>query len=363
MKLLGAEVRPVTLGSQTLKDAINEAIRDWVTNVEDTYYLLGSALGPHPYPTMVKEFQSVIRREARHQILTQAGRLPDICIACVGGGSNSIGLFSAFLDNPQIKLVGVEAGGKGISTGMHAARFGDPIIGRVGVVHGTRTFVLQTADGQIADTHSISAGLDYAAVGPEHAMLRDAGRILYTSVTDHQALETFSLLCQLEGVIPALESSHAIAETISPAPTMAANQILLVNLSGRGVAIPLILMRYYNPILAYGLQRFTEAAGAAGTDGFIIPDLLPEESEPFESVTGELPLFRMLAPTSPPERIRQVAQSARGFIYLVSVTGTTGARDQLPALAGLISTIRQSAVVSVCVGFGISTSQQAGVVA
>jgi tryptophan synthase beta chain len=234
MKLLGAEVRPVTSGTQTLKDAINEAIRDWVTNVEGTHYLLGSALGPHPYPTMVKEFQSVIGREARRQILAQVGRLPDTCIACVGGGSNSIGLFSAFLDDRQVELVGVEAGGAGLATGRHAARFGDPSKGRIGVIHGTRTFVLQTADGQIADTHSISAGLDYAAVGPEHAMLRDAGRVLYTSATDRQALEAFSLLCRLEGIIPALESSHALAETVTRAPTMAADKIILVNLSGRG---------------------------------------------------------------------------------------------------------------------------------
>ncbi len=234
MKLLGAEVRPVTSGTQTLKDAINEAIRDWVTNVEGTHYLLGSALGPHPYPTMVKEFQSVIGREARRQILAQVGRLPDTCIACVGGGSNSIGLFSAFLDDRQVELVGVEAGGAGLATGRHAARFGDPSKGRIGVIHGTRTFVLQTADGQIADTHSISAGLDYAAVGPEHAMLRDAGRVLYTSATDRQALEAFSLLCRLEGIIPALESAHALAETVTRAPTMAADKIILVNLSGRG---------------------------------------------------------------------------------------------------------------------------------
>jgi tryptophan synthase beta chain len=234
MKLLGAEVRPVTSGTQTLKDAINEAIRDWVTNVQGTHYLLGSALGPHPYPTMVKEFQSVIGREARRQILTQVGRLPDTCIACVGGGSNSIGLFSAFLDDPGVELVGVEAGGSGIATGQHASRFSDPAKGRIGVIHGTRTFVLQTDDGQIADTHSISAGLDYAAVGPEHAMLRDAGRVSYTSATDTQALEAFSLLCRLEGIIPALESAHALAEAIRLAPTLSPDKILLVNLSGRG---------------------------------------------------------------------------------------------------------------------------------
>ncbi len=234
MKLLGAEVRPVTSGTQTLKDAINEAIRDWVTNVEGTHYLLGSALGPHPYPTMVREFQSVIGLEARRQVLAQAGRLPDTCIACVGGGSNSIGLFSAFLEDQAVGLVGVEAGGDGLETGRHAARFSDPAKGRIGVIHGTRTFVLQTDDGQIADTHSISAGLDYAAVGPEHAMLRDAGRVTYTSATDHEALEAFSLLCRLEGIIPALESAHALAEAVRLAPTLSRDKIILVNLSGRG---------------------------------------------------------------------------------------------------------------------------------
>jgi tryptophan synthase beta chain len=234
MKLLGAEVRPVKSGTRTLKDAINEAIRDWVTNVKDTHYLLGSALGPHPYPTMVREFQSVIGREARQQMLSQVGRLPDMCIACVGGGSNSIGLFSAFIEDADVMLIGVEAGGAGIETGQHAARFGDPGKGRVGVIHGTRTYVLQTADGQIAETHSISAGLDYAAVGPEHALLRDSERAFYTSATDGEALEAFSRLCRTEGIIPALESSHAVAEAIKRATKMRSDQIILINLSGRG---------------------------------------------------------------------------------------------------------------------------------
>jgi tryptophan synthase beta chain len=234
MRLLGAEVRPVSSGTQTLKDAINEAIRDWVTNVRDTHYLLGSALGPHPYPTMVREFQSVIGREARQQILEETGRLPDTVIACVGGGSNAIGIFSAFVDDPAIELIGVEAAGDGIASGRHAARFGDPSKGRVGVIHGTRTYVLQDADGQIAATHSISAGLDYAAVGPEHAMLRDMERAFYTSATDEEALRAFSLLCKLEGIIPALESSHGLAEAIRRAPKMSKDKIILVNLSGRG---------------------------------------------------------------------------------------------------------------------------------
>ncbi len=234
MKLLGAEVRPVTSGTQTLKDAINEAIRDWVTNVGDTHYLLGSALGPHPYPTIVREFQSVIGTEAREQILSEVGRLPDTVIACVGGGSNAIGIFSGFVQDEQVELIGVEAGGSGIETGRHAARFGDPSRGRVGVIHGTRTYVLQDEDGQIAETHSVSAGLDYAAVGPEHAMMRDNERAFYTSATDEEALAAFQVLCHTEGIIPALESSHAVAEVIKRAPKMGRDQVILVNLSGRG---------------------------------------------------------------------------------------------------------------------------------
>jgi tryptophan synthase beta chain len=234
MKLLGAEVRPVTSGTQTLKDAINEAIRDWVTNVGDTHYLLGSALGPHPYPTMVREFQSVIGIEAREQMMLEVGRLPDSVIACVGGGSNAIGVFSGFINDDGVELIGVEAGGSGIASGKHAARFGDPSKGRVGVIHGTRTYVLQDEDGQIAETHSISAGLDYAAVGPEHAIMRDAERAFYTSATDDEALDAFQTLCRTEGIIPALESSHAVAEVIKRAPTMRKDQVILVNLSGRG---------------------------------------------------------------------------------------------------------------------------------
>jgi len=234
MKLLGAEVRPVDAGTRTLKDAINEAIRDWVTNVRDTHYLLGSALGPHPYPTIVRDFQSVIGREARAQILAQAGRLPDICVACVGGGSNAIGLFHAFREDPGVRLVGVEAGGEGIASGRHAARFADPHLGRPGVLHGTFTYVLQDADGQIAATHSISAGLDYAAIGPEHAWLRATGRAEYTIATDADALAAFQLLARTEGILPALESAHAIAEAVRLASTLRPDQIVLVNLSGRG---------------------------------------------------------------------------------------------------------------------------------
>ena len=234
MQLLGAEVRPVDSGSRTLKDAINEAIRDWVTNVETTYYLLGSALGPHPYPTLVRDFQSVIGRETRAQILEAEGRLPDLLTACVGGGSNAIGLFHPFLPDEQVRMVGVEAGGESIVSGRHAARFADPRRARVGVLHGTRSYVLQDADGQIAETHSISAGLDYPSVGPEHALLHDQGRVSYTYATDDEALASFHLLSKLEGIIPALESSHAIAEVVKRAPTMPRDAIVIVNLSGRG---------------------------------------------------------------------------------------------------------------------------------
>lgn len=234
MRLLGAEVRAVDSGSQTLKDAVNEAIRDWVANVRDSYYLLGSALGPHPYPSMVRNFQSIVGAEARQQIFAAAGRYPDACIACVGGGSNAIGLFSGFLDLPQVRLIGVEAGGRGIAGGEHAARFADAKLGRPGVLHGAYTYVLQDPDGQIALTHSISAGLDYAAVGPQHAYLRDVGRAEYTYCEDGDALKAFETLARSEGILPALESSHALAEAIRLAPLMEREQILLVNLSGRG---------------------------------------------------------------------------------------------------------------------------------
>jgi len=234
MRLLGAEVRAVDSGSKTLKDAINEAIRDWVTNVHDTYYLLGSALGPHPYPLMVRDFQSVIGYEARSQMLEMVGRLPDAVIACVGGGSNAIGIFHAFRDDPSVRLIGVEAGGHGVASGKHAARFADPKTGRLGVLHGTRSYVLQDEDGQIAETHSISAGLDYASVGPEHSFLRDTGRAEYTLASDDEALEAFQMLCRYEGIIPALESSHGVAEAIRLAPTLPSDAVLLVNISGRG---------------------------------------------------------------------------------------------------------------------------------
>ncbi|HEU4765758.1 MAG TPA: tryptophan synthase subunit beta [Pyrinomonadaceae bacterium] len=234
MQLLGAEVREVNAGSRTLKDAINEALRDWVTNVADTYYLLGSALGPHPYPLMVRDFQSVIGREARAQILEQEGRLPDVLIACVGGGSNSIGLFHPFLGDSSVSMIGVEAGGAGNELGQHAARFNTAGGGRPGVLQGTMSYVLQDQNGQVALTHSISAGLDYPSIGPEHAFLHDEGRVEYSSVSDDDALAAFQLLSKLEGIIPALESAHAVAHAIKVAGSMKRDQIVVVNLSGRG---------------------------------------------------------------------------------------------------------------------------------
>jgi len=231
MELLGASVRPVTSGSQTLKDAINEAMRDWVTNVETTYYCIGSVMGPHPYPTLVRDFQRVIGVEARRQVLEAEGRLPDALVACVGGGSNAMGLFHPFLDDAEVRLIGVEPGGEGIGSGRHGATL---CAGVPGILHGQRTLVLADDDGQIFPAHSISAGLDYPGVGPEHAWLRDSGRASYVSVTDEEALDAFLYLSRFEGIIPALESAHAIAHVRRLAPTLGRDAVLLVSLSGRG---------------------------------------------------------------------------------------------------------------------------------
>jgi len=231
MKLLGAEVIPVTAGNGTLKDAMNEALRDWVTNVDDTYYLIGTAAGPHPYPEMVRDFQSVIGTEAKAQMLEAEGRLPDLVIAAVGGGSNAIGIFHPFLDDADVKIVGVEAGGRGLDGVEHCASI---TAGSPGVLHGNRTYLLQNADGQILEGHSISAGLDYPGIGPEHAWLNDIGRVEYVPIMDNEALDAFQVLTKLEGIIPALEPSHAIAEVIKRAPKMGKDQIILMNLSGRG---------------------------------------------------------------------------------------------------------------------------------
>ncbi|AZN70281.1 tryptophan synthase subunit beta [Georhizobium profundi] len=231
MKLLGAEVRPVTSGNGTLKDAMNEALRDWVTNVDSTYYLIGTAAGPHPYPEMVRDFQSVIGRETREQMQEREGRLPDMLVAAVGGGSNAIGLFHPFLDDPTVQIVGVEAGGKGLDTNEHCASL---TAGAPGVLHGNRTYLLQDNDGQIEEGHSISAGLDYPGIGPEHSWLKDSGRVEYVAITDREALDAFQFLTRVEGIIPALEPSHALAEVMKRAPKMDKEQIIVMNLCGRG---------------------------------------------------------------------------------------------------------------------------------
>jgi tryptophan synthase beta chain len=231
MKLLGAEVVPVESGSRTLKDALNEAMRDWVTNVEDTFYIIGTVAGPHPYPMMVRDFQAVIGEECKEQMPAMAGRQPDYVVACVGGGSNAIGIFHPYLDVPGARLVGVEAGGEGVESGRHAASL---TAGSAGVLHGNRTYLLQNEDGQVIDTHSVSAGLDYPGVGPEHAWLKDTGRAEYVVISDDEALRAFHDCCRIEGIIPALESAHAIAWAVKTAPTLARDQLILVNLSGRG---------------------------------------------------------------------------------------------------------------------------------
>jgi len=231
MRLLGAEVRPVRSGTCTLKDAMNEALRDWVANVEDTFYIIGTVAGPHPYPALVRDFQAVIGNEVREQILEAEGRLPDTLVACIGGGSNAMGLFHPFLDDPDVRLIGVEAGGEGVETGRHAASL---TAGRPGVLHGNRTYLLQNDDGQINDAHSISAGLDYPGIGPEHAWLHDVGRVEYVSVTDTEALAAFQLCTELEGILPALEPSHALAHVAKLAPDLPADHLLVMNLCGRG---------------------------------------------------------------------------------------------------------------------------------
>ena len=231
MKLLGAEVRAVTAGTRTLKDAMNEALRDWVSNVRDTYSLIGTAAGPHPYPAMVRDFQSVIGREVREQIVEQAGQLPDVLVACIGGGSNALGLFHPFLDDADVRMIGVEAAGRGVSTGEHCASL---TAGSAGVLHGNRTYLLQTSDGQIKDGHSIAAGLDYPGVGPEHAWLRDSGRVEYVSVTDSEAMDAFQLCAQIEGIIPALEPAHALAHVGRIAGRLGKETVLVMNMCGRG---------------------------------------------------------------------------------------------------------------------------------
>jgi tryptophan synthase alpha subunit len=415
MKLLGAEVRGVESGTRTLKDAVNEAIRDWVTNVRSTYYLLGSAIGPHPYPTMVRDFQSVIGREAREQSRTLLGKLPDVVVACVGGGSNAIGIFSAFIPDVGVKLRGVEAGGRGIATGEHAASI---VGGTVGVLHGTRTMILQSLDGQIRGTHSISAGLDYPGVGPEHADLSARGRAEYVARTDAEALEGFTLLSRTEGIIPALEPAHAIGDLASIRVAYGEAIDVLVCLSGRGdkdletvmaaldggadvleIGVPLsdpladgatvqrasevalangttladcltearsvvtardaavLLMGYANPFLRYGLDRFAREARAAGVAGIIVIDVPAEESAPFDAALAPAGLVRvdLFAPTTPDDRLARLVPGSRGFVYCVSLTGVTGARRALGAdVEAFVARVRTHAKAPIALGFGIS---------
>ncbi|MGJ8516581.1 tryptophan synthase subunit beta [Carnimonas bestiolae] len=256
MRLLGAEVIPVTSGTGTLKDAMNEALRDWVTNVDDTFYIIGTVAGPHPYPVMVRDFQAVIGRETREQMLDKEGRLPDSLVACIGGGSNAMGLFGPMLNDSSVAMIGVEAGGHGIDTGEHAASLNG---GEPGVLHGNRTYLLQSEDGQIKDAHSVSAGLDYPGIGPEHAYLSTTGRVEYVSITDEEAIEGFKRCCHLEGIIPALESAHAIAHAIKIAPQLPSDHLMVINLSGRGDKDMSSVAEY--------LQRKGEYVGVPGKEG------------------------------------------------------------------------------------------------
>src|SRR3569623_113378 len=375
MKLLGARVVPVTSGSKTLKDALNEAMRDWVTNVDNTFYIIGTVAGPHPYPAMVRDFQAVIGREARAQMLEIERRLPDALVACVGGGSNAIGLFYPFLDDTAVQMIGVEGGGDGIASGRHAAPLS---AGRPGVLHGNRTYLMEDADGQIIETHSISAGLDYPGVGPEHAWLKDSGRAKYVAITDDEALAAFHALTRIEGIIPALESSHALAYAAKLAPQMKRDPLILALVAAgadflelgvpfsdpmadgpviqqaceRALAhhvslrrvlemvrtfraddsdTPVVLMGYLNPIEVMGYAEFAGAAAAAGGDGVLTVDLPPEEGHDFIRIAraqGRDPIF-LLAPNSTKERVQKICDAASGFVYYVSLKGVTGsaARD------------------------------------
>lgn len=511
MELLGARVIPVRSGSRTLKDATNEAIRDWVTNVRTTHYIIGSVVGPHPYPLLVRDFQAIIGKETKVQLQELEGRLPDYIVACVGGGSNALGIFYPFLEDP-VALLGVEAAGRGLETGKHAASL---TAGKRGVLHGAFSYVLQDTGGQISLAHSVSAGLDYPGVGPEHSYLKDTGRVSYTVATDEEALAAFQLLARTEGILPALESAHALAAVVKLAPQLPPEKAVVVNLSGRGdkdvevvaellgsplrallarqeeapaqtkiftpalgrqgeekvakegkiplmlkkgsdsslgtaricacfkelsarkekalipylcagdpdfeltsklvltlqaaganllelgvpfsdpladgpviqaasqralrggatlarilslvsslrsqVRIPLLLMSYFNPLLQFGLPEFVREAKEAGVDGFIVPDLPPEEGEELwalATAAGLCPV-PLVAPTTTPDRLAKLARLAPGFIYCVSVTGVTGARESLPPdLATFLTHVREVTSKPLAVGFGISKPEQ-----
>src|SRR5207245_1604739 len=346
MRMLGAKVHKVESGSKTLKDSINEALRDWVSNIDDTYYLIGSVVGPHPYPTMVRDFQCVIGREARRTVLTVEGRLPSAIVACVGGGSNAIGIFHPFLHDMEVELYGVEAAGKGIATGQHAASL---VAGREGVLHGMYTYVLQDQNGQIETTDSISAGLDYSAVGPEHSHLMMTGRTKYAAVTDAEALDGFKLLSESEGRTDIIEIGIPFSDPIADGPVIQSSsqrslahgttpRIVLEEcreISGIYPEIPLVILTYYNPVLAIGLDHFMRKARDSGVSGVVVPDLPVEESGDYRSaaIKNGIDTIFLSAPNTSETRLVKIIHNSTGFLYLVSLFGVTGPRDSLSELA------------------------------
>ena len=416
MRLLGAEVVPVATGTGTLKDACSAAFREWTRRINDTHYCLGSVMGPHPFPTIVRDFQAVISREIKEQILEKEGRLPDAVIACVGGGSNAIGAFYHFIDEPSVRLIGCEAAGRGVNTAETAATIAT---GRLGIFHGMKSYFCQDQYGQIAPVYSISAGLDYPGIGPEHAHLHDIGRAEYVPVTDEEAVGAFEYLARTEGIIPAIESAHAVAHAMKLAPAMGKDQIIVINISGRGdkdcaamaaagadlielglpfsdptaegpviqaanvralaagtttdqvfdmvrklrktISTPMVFMTYANVVFSYSSERFISTCADIGIDGLILPDVPFEEKEEFDSVCKQygLDLISLVAPTSE-ERIAQIVQQASGFLYVVSSLGVTGVRSEITTdIGGMVRSIRQNTTLPCAVGFGISTPEQA----
>ena len=377
MEMLGARVHTAMSGQRTLKEAVDEALEMWV-NEPETFYVLGSAVGPHPYPLMVRHFQSVIGSEARAQMLEFAGRLPDVAMACVGGGSNAIGVMNAFLDDERVNLYGYEAGGNGPESGKHATRFA-PGTGQLGMFQGAKSYLLETDEGQTLDTYSISAGLDYASVGPEHAWLKDIGRVNYSWATDEEAMNAFRDLSQTEGIIPAIESSHAVeiglpySDPVMDGPVIQAAASIALN-NGETIkrvfeavetvanagGVPLI-MSYWNLVYHYGVERFARDFENAGGAGLITPDLIPDEAGEWIEASDRHGLDRifLVSPDSSTERLETVARNARGFVYAAARMGVTGERatiDASPEL--LVERTRQAGAENVCVGIGVSTAEQ-----
>ena len=395
MRLLGAKVIPVTSGTATLKDAVSEAMREWTSRISDTHYCLGSVMGPHPFPTIVRDFQSVISKEIRLQMLEKEGKLPDAVIACVGGGSNAIGSFYHFIDDPSVRLIGCEAAGRGIGTFETAATINT---GKVGIFHGMKSYFCQDEYGQIAPVYSISAGLDYPGIGPEHAHLYDIGRAEYVPVTDEEAVDAFEYLAKTEGIIPAIESAHAVAYAMKLAREAVRNGADLIELgipfsdptaegpviqganiralSGgittdrvfdmvrelrKEITIPFVFMTYANVVFTYGADRFFALCGEIGVDGIILPDLPFEEREEFLQISKkyQVDLISLIAPTSE-ERIGMIAKEAEGFLYLVSSLGVTGMRNEINTdLESIVRIIRKYTEIPCAIGFGISTPEQA----